>query len=113
MSNSGTSTPERNDSFKSMQENFDLNAQFDPDTQESEKSQQNNITKISANENEDTDLQLDKDELERIFSEPFEEVTVSTETNEKLAQLANENRKKCFLVMQENSVKEHASKLSP
>ncbi len=95
MSNSGSSTPESDDTFISVQENFELNPVLDINTQESEKSEQNNSTKILANEDTalDVDLQLDKEELERIFSEPFEEVTVSTETNEMLAQLAKEKEK--------------------
>ncbi len=38
-------------------------------------------------------LDLDEAELQRIFAELFEEVTVSTETNEKLQQLAQEKEK--------------------
>ena len=95
MSNSGFSTPESDDSFKSVQENFDLNPTIEIDTQESTKSPEKREN-LPSPDNEETGIDLDNIELERIFAEPFEEVTVSSETNAKLEQLAkqteNENQ---------------------
>ncbi len=89
MSNSGSSTPESDDTFISVQENFDLNPVLDINSQDSTKSPQKEQMQTAAEEN----LDLDEAEVQRIFAEPFEEVTVSTETNKKLQQLTEEKEK--------------------
>ncbi len=88
MSKSGDSSPESNDSFKSAQENFELNPALDINSQESENTQ-NNVSDANLWQT----LDLDTEELNRIFSEPFEEITVSSKTNEKLEKLAAEKNK--------------------
>ncbi len=89
MSNSGSSTPESDDTFISVQENFDLNPVLDINTQESVQ-EDNNVPHSNDPRSNDADVYLDQQELERIFSKPFEEVIVSEETNLKLEQLAKE-----------------------
>ena len=93
MSNSGSSTPESDDTFISVQENFDLNPILDINTQESVQ-EDNNVPHSNDPRSNDADVYLDQQELERIFSKPFEKVIVSEETNLKLEQLAKKRKRK-------------------